>query len=242
VPSFSPFIGRRRDFYIPTIPLNLKNIPSVNTHTNVFCISYIYKPATSSHAKPRLFETTTLTLLLADSQTPPFRKSSRAVTPKFVFHHIPEFHRFPKFVALQVHGFESLQIRDFGTLAGSRFRAITRSQLRGFEGSGLQITAHSRLPDFVSSSLQIFASSLPLKSCITNFINFDASRVTGFMNSPTLAPRGSGLTPTIRFHEHFRTSVKNVTLGTSEGTRITRKPCNGQIEARSQNYLPRPYK
>jgi hypothetical protein len=28
------------------------------------------------------------------------------------------------------------------------------------------------------------------------------------MNSPTLAPRGSGLTPTIRFHEHFRISVK----------------------------------
>jgi neutral trehalase len=27
-----PFIGRRRDFYIPTIPLNSKNIPSVNTH------------------------------------------------------------------------------------------------------------------------------------------------------------------------------------------------------------------
>jgi hypothetical protein len=43
----SPFIGRRRDFYIPTIPFNSKNIPSVNTHTNVFYISYIYKPATS---------------------------------------------------------------------------------------------------------------------------------------------------------------------------------------------------
>jgi hypothetical protein len=62
-----PFIGRRRDFYIPTIPLNSKNIPSVNTHTNVFYISYIYKSATSSHVKPGLFETTTLTLLLASS-------------------------------------------------------------------------------------------------------------------------------------------------------------------------------
>jgi hypothetical protein len=154
------------------------------THTNVFYISYIYKPATNSHAKPGLFETTTLTLLLASSQILPFRKSSRAVTPKFVFHHISEFHRFLKFVALQVHGFESLRIRDFGTLAGSRFQAITRSRLRGFEGSGLQITAHSRLPDFVSSRLQIFASSLPLKSCITNFINLDVSRVTGFYEFP----------------------------------------------------------
>jgi hypothetical protein len=62
-----PFIRRRRDFYILTIPLISKNIPSVNTYTNVFYISYIYKSATSSHAKSGLFEMTTLTLLLASS-------------------------------------------------------------------------------------------------------------------------------------------------------------------------------
>jgi hypothetical protein len=39
------------------------------------------------------------------------------------------------------------------------------------------------------------------------------------------------LTPTIRFHEHFGNLVKNVTLGTSEGTRVTQKPYNGLIEA-----------
>jgi hypothetical protein len=61
------FIGRRGDFYIPTIPLNSKNISSVNTYINVFYISYIHKSATSSHAKPGLFETTSLTLLLAGS-------------------------------------------------------------------------------------------------------------------------------------------------------------------------------
>jgi hypothetical protein len=49
-----PFIGRRRDFYIPKVPSNLRNIPNVNTYMNVFYISYIYKPATSSHAKPGL--------------------------------------------------------------------------------------------------------------------------------------------------------------------------------------------
>jgi hypothetical protein len=63
-------------------------------------------------------------------------------------------------------------------------------RLRGFEGSGLQITAHSRLLDFVSSRLQIFASSLPLKSCITNFINLDVSRVTGFSEFPNTSPSG----------------------------------------------------
>jgi hypothetical protein len=62
-----PFIGRRRDFYIPPIPLSPKNILSVNAHTNVFYISYIYKPATSSYAKPGRFEMTSLTLLLASS-------------------------------------------------------------------------------------------------------------------------------------------------------------------------------
>jgi hypothetical protein len=32
------FIGRRRNFYIPKIPSNSKNIPSVNTYMNVFYI------------------------------------------------------------------------------------------------------------------------------------------------------------------------------------------------------------
>jgi hypothetical protein len=40
-----PFIGRRRDFYIPKTPSSSKNIPNVNTYKNVFSISYFYKPA-----------------------------------------------------------------------------------------------------------------------------------------------------------------------------------------------------
>jgi hypothetical protein len=34
-----PFIGRRRDFYIPRLPSNLKHIPNVNMYMNVFYIS-----------------------------------------------------------------------------------------------------------------------------------------------------------------------------------------------------------
>jgi hypothetical protein len=56
-----PFIGRRRDFYIPRLPLNLGNNTSVNMYMNVFyipwfaeLISYIYKVATRSHLEPRL--------------------------------------------------------------------------------------------------------------------------------------------------------------------------------------------
>jgi hypothetical protein len=65
-----PFIGRRKDFYITRLSSNLKNIRNVNMYMNVFyipwfveLISYIYKPATSSHFKPGLFETTSLTRL-----------------------------------------------------------------------------------------------------------------------------------------------------------------------------------
>jgi hypothetical protein len=62
-----PFIGRRRDFYILKTLSSSRNIPNVNTYKNVFFISHIYKPATSSHSKPGLFGTTTLTLLLTGS-------------------------------------------------------------------------------------------------------------------------------------------------------------------------------
>jgi hypothetical protein len=34
-----PFIGRRRDIYIPKIPSNLRNISSVNMYMNVIYIS-----------------------------------------------------------------------------------------------------------------------------------------------------------------------------------------------------------
>jgi hypothetical protein len=88
-----PFIGRRRDFYIPKTPSNSKSIPSVNMYMNVFYISYIYKPATSSHTKPGLFEMTSLTLLLTDLWISPFRQSSCTVTSELDLQQIPEFRR-----------------------------------------------------------------------------------------------------------------------------------------------------
>jgi hypothetical protein len=114
VPSRPPFIGRRRDFYIPTIPLKSKNIPSVNAHTNVFYISYIYKLATSSHAKPGLFWDDNFDFASRWFVNALVRKFSCTVIPELVLHHIPEFRRFPKFVASQVQGFESSRIRNLG--------------------------------------------------------------------------------------------------------------------------------
>jgi hypothetical protein len=56
-----PFIGRRRDFYIPKFPSNLENIPSVNMYMNVFLHPVIYganfiylQACPSSHSKPEL--------------------------------------------------------------------------------------------------------------------------------------------------------------------------------------------
>jgi hypothetical protein len=95
-------------------------------------LSYIYKPATSSHAKPGLFETTTLTLLLASLWIFPFRKPSRTVTPELVLHHTPEFQRFPKFMAPQVHGFESSRICDF---EASQVQDSEPSRVRDSEAS-----------------------------------------------------------------------------------------------------------
>jgi hypothetical protein len=139
-----PFIGRRRDIYIPTIPLSPKNISSVNAHTNVFYISYIYKLTTSSHAKPELFEMTSLTLLLASSWIFPLKKSSRTMIPELALRHTPEFYRFPKFVVPQVRGFKSSQIRDF---EASQVQDSKPSRARDSEGSWVSASRSSRVRD-----------------------------------------------------------------------------------------------
>jgi hypothetical protein len=86
-----PFIGRRRDFYIPKMPSNLRNNPSVNMYMNISyipwfagLISYIYKPATSSHAKPRtfwsyVFDLASLRFLNPSPITPEFQGSGHTI-------------------------------------------------------------------------------------------------------------------------------------------------------------------
>jgi hypothetical protein len=98
--------------------------------------------------------------------------------------------------------------------------------------------------EFAGSRFQIFIDSMPLKNSSHEFRQTRRFEGDGFfLNSPTLAPRGSGLTPTIRFHEKLWSSVENVTLKTSEWTHVLRKSRNGRIEASSWNCPPpRPYK
>jgi hypothetical protein len=88
--------------------------------------------------------------------------------------------------------FMALSLHEFATSGPSRFKipSYRASRLRDFESSRVQLAAHSWLWDFVNSRLQIFVSSLPLKTCITNFINPDVPRVKGFPEFPnrTLRP------------------------------------------------------
>jgi hypothetical protein len=60
----APFYRETKGLFISKTPSASENIPSVDAYKNVFFVQHIYKSATSSHSKPGLFGTTTLTLLL----------------------------------------------------------------------------------------------------------------------------------------------------------------------------------
>jgi hypothetical protein len=78
-------------------------------------------------------------------------------------------------------------------------RRFVTSRLRRFK---IPDFVDSRLRGFVGSIFQIFIDSTSLRTYFMNFVKPDVLRVTiFFLNSPTLAPRGSGLTLMIRFHE-----------------------------------------
>jgi hypothetical protein len=261
-----PFIGRRRDFYIPNVPSNLRNIPNVNTYMNVFCISYIYKSATSSHVNPdfwgNVFDLASYWFMSplsietftrhnpriwssVDSRISqiPISEFRRFRIPDFFWFvtsglrrfKIPDLQRFVtsglrrfkipdlrRFATAGLRRFKIPHLRRFATLGLRRFKIsvlhrfatsglrrfkipdLRRFATSGFAGSRFQIFADSRLRGFAGSRFQIFAMfSHPENS-------FHESRQTRrfeghrfLLNSPTLAPRGSGLTPPIRFHENI---------------------------------------
>jgi hypothetical protein len=95
-----PFIGRWRDFYIPRIPSNLENIPSVNTYMNVFYIpwfagllSYMYMSATIHTFNPDFWSNV---FDLASSWPPKLLswKSPLIMVAELRLHQIPELRRF----------------------------------------------------------------------------------------------------------------------------------------------------
>jgi hypothetical protein len=117
-------------------------------YMNVFYNSYIYKPATSSHTKPGLFEMMSLTLLLTDSWISPFRKSACAVTSELDLQQIPEFRRLPiswfcRFMTSGLREFSTSKLRwfeipDFREFVTSGLRRFKIPDLREFATSGLR--------------------------------------------------------------------------------------------------------
>jgi hypothetical protein len=124
----------------------------------------------------------------------------------------------------QVHGFRPLRVRDF---EASQVQESRSSHVRDFvashvqdsgsphvrdsEASQVQDSRSSHVRDFAASQVQDSRSSRVLYSWKLISRTSWTSTFRGwqvFLNSPTLAPRGSGLTPTIRFHENFRISIK----------------------------------
>jgi hypothetical protein len=87
-------------------------------------------------------------------------------------------------MALSLHGFATSGPRRFNTPS---YCAFATPRLREFGSPACRALVTSRLREFQT---QIFVSSLPLKTCITNFINLDVSRVTGFPEFPNTSPSG----------------------------------------------------
>jgi hypothetical protein len=130
---------------------------------------HIYKSATSSHSKPGLFGTTTLTLLLpwfvdvftrnswirslTDSRSG-LRFSagscvSQRLSPEQSLHWIPE----------------SENLRNSGRQQ-LRFRASACSWLRFFAEPSFPNSVHPRTRDFAGPRLPVFANFLPLKNIL----------------------------------------------------------------------------
>jgi hypothetical protein len=92
----------------------------VNTYKNVFFIPHIYKPAPSSHSKPGLFGTTTLTLLLTGSWIPPFAISEL------------ELRQIPELAVLRGSWLRRLEIPDFRVFTTPRLRRFKIPENRMF--------------------------------------------------------------------------------------------------------------
>jgi hypothetical protein len=121
---------------------------------------------------------------------------------------------FRGFKILGLHRFVTSRLRGFKILDLHRFAT---SRLRGFKIPDLHRFTTSRLRGFKIPDLHRFATSglhgfkipgiLRVNYPENSFHEFCQTRCFEgdrfFLNSPTLAPRGSGLTATIRFHENL---------------------------------------
>jgi hypothetical protein len=174
-----PFYRETKGLLHSKTPSHSKNIANVNTYMNVFFISYIYKPATSSHPKPGLFGTTTLTLHLTSSWISLF------VTSEPDLWHILEF---TVSWSSWLRRFKIPDFRMFATPRLHRFklpesRAFATPRLRRFEIPENRIFAIPRLRGFkIPENRECFA---PEKHILRTSLNSTFRGWQVFLNSPT---------------------------------------------------------
>jgi hypothetical protein len=139
-----PFIGGRRDFYILTIPLNSKNIPSVNTHTNVFYIYFLRQQLWLCF------------LLVRESprsrnlHAPWLPNSPSIIFPNFIDSRSSWLRRF---MALSLHEFATSRLRRFKILS---HRAFATPRLREFGTPDHRAFATPRLRESQTPDLREF--------------------------------------------------------------------------------------
>jgi hypothetical protein len=138
--------------------------------------------------------------------------------------------------------------RQIPELPSSEVRATASLRFRALRMSVTPLLHRIKIPElhtFANSGLHRFQASenrefpAPEKHVSRTLSNLTFRGWRVFLNSPTLAPRGSGLTPTIRFHESFGNLVKKTSP--SERRRGHASPGNPRtVRSRqvSRNYPP----
>jgi hypothetical protein len=150
----SPFIGRRRDFYILTIPLNSKNIPSVNTHTQMSFTSHIFTSLPLVHTLNLDFLRRYLWLCFLLVRESPaqeiFTYCDSIILPNFTDSRSSWFRRF---TALSLYEFATSRLRRFKIPS---HRAFATPRLREFRIPGHCVFATPRLREFQIQDLREF--------------------------------------------------------------------------------------
>jgi hypothetical protein len=169
-----PFIGRRRDFYIPKTPSSSKNIPNVNTYKNVFS-SHIFTSLPLVHTPNPDFLGWQLWLCFPLVREFPVRDfRNRLLADSRIF-------RPPKFVTSPVWDSRGSHVRDSET---SQAQDSWKSRVRDSEASQVQDSWKSHAP-------------CPWKHISRTSLNSTFRGWRVFLNSPTLLGTQSSLVTVI---------------------------------------------
>jgi hypothetical protein len=214
VPLNPPFIGRWRDFYILRLSSNIKNILSVNMYKNVFypvICGTIFTYLQASHQFTpwtQTFEATPLTWSSLDLRPFIHENHQSLRSPNWVPESTTEV---KSFKISEVSIFTILRTRQVSTvlkwvadLQSNAYSVIISHIIRGSANH----VRNNKTPfqTFLRYGTDLWPSYSSLNT-FTNSPKFQSLRSSEgerfLPNSPTLAPRGSGLTLTIRFREQF---------------------------------------